>query len=390
MRRKIFRGLVIFLLIIMTMLLMAVPVFAADIRGGQSIGVSRDEVINDDLYVFGNNITIDGTIHGDIFTAGQTIVISSDVSGGVSGAGQTLTLSGEIEHGARLAGQTVTVNGSINRDLLAAASIINIASTASIGGDFIFGAATIDIDGSIMGNIRGGGNDVTINSTVDGDVNIHANSLTLTSNAIIRGNLTYTSNNEADIQPGATVAGSIKHEIPETREPANGSRGSIFVNIVFRVIGFVMALLTGIVLIFVATRRTSLIADSIGARPWSSFGWGALILFATPVAVIAVLITIIGIPLAIITITLYAVAIYLSQVFVGLFIGQLILGYFRKATSRSILIGAMALGLALLSLSMAIPYLGPVIGFLTALFGIGALLVSERRMRTVNKEVTLI
>jgi hypothetical protein len=42
-----------------------VPVLAADFRGGDTITVASGEVVDDDLYVSGTNIIIDGTVNGE-------------------------------------------------------------------------------------------------------------------------------------------------------------------------------------------------------------------------------------------------------------------------------------------------------------------------------------
>ena len=79
---------------------------------------------------------------------------------------------------------------------------------------------------------------------------------------------------------------------------------------------------------------------------------------------------------------LYGIALYLTQLFAGLFIGQLIIGSSRKAVSKGALVGALVLGLAILNLLTLIPYLDFVIGLATVLFGLGAILLSERTLRT--------
>jgi len=89
-------------------------------------------------------------------------------------------------------------------------------------------------------------------------------------------------------------------------------------------------------------------------------------------------ITIVGIPLGFIGIALYVIAIYLSQIMVGLFIGRWIISYFREVESRGILVGALTLGLAIYCLLRMIPYVGFFITLIGALLGLGALLVSEK------------
>ncbi len=116
-----------------------------------------------------------------------------------------------------------------------------------------------------------------------------------------------------------------------------------------------------------------------------SGGWGAIILFATPVAVIVTLITVVGVPVGLIGLILYGIGIYLSQIAVGLFIGYWIIGYFRKVETRGILVGALALGFTVLTLLKLIPYVGFPLWLATVLFGLGALLVSERRLRVESQ-----
>jgi hypothetical protein len=216
----------------------------------------------------------------------------------------------------------------------------------------------------------------TLADGVGGDVEIEVDSLTVTSGANIQGNLTYTSENEADIQPGAQIGGITTHRLPKLEDTAGFG---IFSGILGKVLGFLMMLLLGVIIVLLAPRRTALVADGIGNRPWLSLGWGALILLATPVAAIVACITIVGIPLGLIALALYAIAIYLSQIPVALFIGRWIIGRFRGMETRAILVGALALGLAIISLLKSIPYFGFAIGLATVLFGLGTLVVSCRR-----------
>ncbi|GAG11077.1 unnamed protein product, partial [marine sediment metagenome] len=60
--------------------------------------------------------------------------------------------------------------------------------------------------------------------------------------------------------------------------------------------------------------------------------------------------------------------------------GQLITGSSRGVESRAALVGALVLGLAILSILRLIPYLGAVIWVATILFGLGAILVSGRKL----------
>ena len=220
MSKHIFKVLAALVVVMLIMVFAAVPVLAADLRSGDTVTIASGEVINDDLYIAAANTIIDGTINGDIFGVGTTITINGIVNGGVSIAGQTLTVNGKITRSARLAGTNINVNGNIDGDLLAAGTNVNVISTARIGGDFLFGASTVRIDGPVEGYIKGGGSEVILTNGVGGDIELKVDNLTIASTANIQGNLTYTSENEADIQSGAQIGGEITHTLREAIEKA--------------------------------------------------------------------------------------------------------------------------------------------------------------------------
>jgi cytoskeletal protein CcmA (bactofilin family) len=375
MLKHIFKGLAISLILISMTVFAAAPVLAFDSRTGDTVNVPHDEVVDGDLYVMGRNIIIDGTVNGDVFGAGQTITINGTVNGGVTLAGQTLTVNGQVANGARLAGQTINVSSSIGRDLVAAGATLNVTSTAKIADDLIFGFGTSYISGNINGNVKGGASEVTITNGVGGDVKVEVDKLTITSTANIEGDLVYTSENEANIQSGARVGGSTIHNMPEKPAPAP------FAGMGGKLLGFIMILVVGIIVILLAPRWVSAMADSIRAKPWPSLGWGALVLFATPIAAIIVIITIIGLPVGLIALVLYGIAIYLSQIPVGFLIGRLIIRRNGEIESRGLMVGALAPGLAILLVLGLIPYIGGLVMLLTIIFGLGSVVVSVIRSR---------
>jgi hypothetical protein len=130
MFRHLYRGVAIFLVAVLLMVVFAVPALAFDARAGSNITVTSDEVVQGDLYVAGTSIVINGIVHGDIFGAAQTLTINGVVTGGVTFAGQTLTLNGEVLHGVRFAGTDININGHVGRDLIAAGSAVTLSGQA--------------------------------------------------------------------------------------------------------------------------------------------------------------------------------------------------------------------------------------------------------------------
>lgn len=369
MSKHILKGLIVSMLAILLLTFTAVPALAFDARSGNIVTVASGEVIDGDLYVGGKTITIDGTINGDLIAAGRTITVNGPVNGNIMAAGETVNINGEVTHAVRLIGETLNISGTIGRDLLVGGAKFSMASTAEIGGDLLLGAGTARIDGLI-----------------NGDINSGVDSLTIASTASIQGKLTYISENEANIQSGAQIRGMITHKLPNVKEKIATGTG---IGLWGTVIGFLMILVIGIIIVLLAPRRVEAVTESIRTRPWASLGWGAVILVATPIAAIILCITIIGLPLGLITLALYTIVIYLTQLFVGLLIGQLIIGAYKGVVeTRGALVGALALGLAILRFLMLIPFVGFFFRLATVLFGLGAVLVSEKKLRAEAQNIS--
>jgi cytoskeletal protein CcmA (bactofilin family) len=353
----ILKGLIVSLLVLGLITFQAALVLAFDARSGNIVSISSSEVIEGDLYVAGGTIIIDGTIDGDLIAAGRTILVNGTVNGSIIAAGETVNINGVVSHSVRIAGNTLSISSTIGSDLLVAGREFSMASPAKIGGDLLFGAATAHLGGLVEGNVKSGVRNLTIVSTTH-----------------INGKLHYLSENEALIQSGAQISGEIFHQLPDEKKGFEAG-----MSLWWTVIGFFMSLLLGIILILLAPRWVKEITVSIRTHPWASLGWGALILIATPIFALIVCITVIGLPLGLITFVFYVIAIYITQILVGLLIGQWIVGAFREINTKITLVVALALGLAILRLLRLIPLVGFFVGLATVLFGLGALLISIRK-----------
>jgi cytoskeletal protein CcmA (bactofilin family) len=391
MSKHIYRGLAVILVVTLLMILSAVSVLAFDARSGMTVTVASGEVVDDDLYVAAETIIIDGTVNGDLWAAGNTITVNGIVNGSVMAAGRIVNINGDVTHAVRAVAETININGDVDGDVMAGCGKLNIASTARIGGDLLFGADIAGIDGPVEGNIKGSGREVTISNGVNGDVELEVESLTILSTANIGGDLNYTSEEEAYIQSGAQIAGATTHKLPEVQPEVKKDWTKVFPFVLFfgvlaKVLSFLMALVAGVVIIFLAPKKLTSITDAIGTRPGPSAGWGAMILFLTPIAALIVCLTIVGIPVGLITLALYGIALYLAQIPVGLFIGRWIIGRFRVVESKAIMVGALAVGLAILKLLSLIPYFNFFVGFVVVLFGLGAIVAAERKRRAEVRE----
>ena len=379
------RGIVVIVTVALAMSLTALPVLAFDARAGDNVTIGAGEVVDEDVYLAGRVVSSSAPLNGDVFAAGQNVTIGGSVANGLTVAGQTVMVTAPVGHGVRAAGSTVDIVGDVGRDLLAAAATLVVHDSATIAGDISFGSGTALIRGDVAGNVLGGAEELTIEGSVGGNVIVEVGTLVIKPGATIAGNLIYTGRTQAVVPAGAvmgTVTFTQRADNDTKKDPSTKPGAtplSFFAGLTWKFIAYLMAFLTGLVLIVVSPRRMAVAASAIRTATGAVAGYGAIALFVVPLAAIVVCLTVIGLPLGIITLLLWGILLYLSQLPVSLLIGHLILGRQRHLEGKGFMIGCLALGLLVLTLLRAIPYVGSFVWLAIALFGLGAFVVGELR-----------
>ena len=355
------------LLILLSVLSFAGAASAADFRGGNNLIISAGPAIDNDLYIGASDIRVDGDINGDLIAAAGNIRVGGKVSDDLMLAGGTIIIDGPVGDDIRVAGGTITINSNVSNDILAAGGTVTISGNA--GRDVFVGAGNIELTGRIGGNLTASGDTVVLGGVVEGNANITATKLELKPGAEIKGDLVYTSSNNATIAEGAIVHGAIRQIVP--KEPEKKTAEATLKDEVY---SFLKFFVVGALIVYLAPRQSEKAADAIVRSPLKSSLLGLALLFTVPFAAILLIITIIGIPLAIISIMAYLIAIYVSGIFVGFAIGRMALELSEtyKKEGTSILL-ALFIGLVILTLLQRLPAVGGLIGFLTIILGLGAM-----------------
>ncbi len=379
MRTFAFRVFVVLPLLALLSVSVTESASAFETRSGTNINIGSDEVIDGDLYLAGQTIIVNGTVNGDVWAVGRTITIDGVVTGGVLAGAETVTISGNVGRAVRVGCKSLLVSGSIGGDVITGAQDLNLGGTV-LGGLGI-GVGSARIDGTVGGDVRGSAGVADIANRVDGDVRLEVSNLTLHPEAEILGDLVYTSENEASIHSDAQISGATLHNLPAKDDGKKCCGGPIFSGVGWAILAFGMALLAGMIMIALAPSWTGSAADLIRNRPGVSIGWGLVALVVTPVAVLVACLTIVGIPLGLIALGLYLMAVYLCQVPASMFIGRLLTRRSGAAEGKGIMILTFAVGLVVLRLLKAVPYLGVLVSLAVLLFGLGALVVSAWKRR---------
>jgi hypothetical protein len=358
-----FRGILGLLLAVILLLAVAPSVSAAQITHGGTVTVAANQVVNDDLYSFGNTITINGTVRGDVVAIGSTIDVNGTVTGSLNAAGGTITVAGRVNGSVRAVGSTINLNGSIGKDAVVAGSTINVASGAKIGRDLNAAAGTLNLNGYVGRNVAANVQTLHVGST-----------------ATVGGELNYGSST-ADIAPGATVHGPVTHTEYGAQWPSTWqvwTTGIWPAMLVFAWLrGFISLAVLGLLFLLLAPRYSRRTEAALYKRPWASLGVGLGVLIGAPIAIVLAFVVglfIGGWWLALLAIAIYILAIALSIPVSGMLVGQWIL---QRAGAHGAWPGAgLALGLAVLMLVSLVPILGALVILLAVLFGLGTLALS--------------
>jgi hypothetical protein len=99
-----------------------------------------------------------------------------------------------------------------------------------------------------------------------------------------------------------------------------------------------------------------------------------------PIGIVALAITLVGLPLAAVLAAIYVLLLALSGVFVSYRLGEWLLDLAHGTTASRW--ARMALGTLVVSLGVTVPFLGGAVAAVVVIAGAGALAIEERDLRT--------
>lgn len=354
---------------------------ASEFRSGDRLVITKDEVINDDIYFAGSSVIVEGTINGDLVAAGGEIKVTGTINGGIIAAGGSILVNGNVTDDIRAAGGEVRIGGDVGDNVLAFTGQFVLEKNARIARDLTLGAGNAVIDGTVNGNINGGVTDLEIRGATKGNVTLEIdNNIKIFPGATIGGNLEYTAPHQGEIS-GIVSGKTTYKETPIKQEDLKSK-------IEGEIIGYLWLLLIGIVSLMLAPGLTQKNSDAVPVKPLKNLLWGLLFLIITPIVVVLLLITIIGIPLSLILFIVYIISLYISRIYVGYWVGQYVLKKLKKETRFRVL--TMALGLLIVLIGVNLPIIGIFIHLVILLLGLGAIILTEYDVYQKLKEQKII
>ena len=227
------------------------------------------------------------------------------------------------------------------------------------------------VDGRLEGDLIAISAPVRISGTVEGDVVALTDRAVIERGARIGGDLVY-----ADKRPrvarGATVEGETRRvDLDEISSPFKAFAARIALWLAFSV----SSLALGFLLLWLAPRALEAALWTARTSTGPAIGMGLAVFFGLPVAALLAIVTLVGIPLGIVALLallpLYAIG-YTTSAYL---LGRAIV---RPPTGRAL---AFLAGWGILRALALVPWLGGLVWFGAAVFGLGALTVALWRAR---------
>ena len=341
---------------------------AADVEhGNPSYTLPAGQEVKNDLIVAADRAHIDGDVDGDLISFSGSLVVNGHVKGDVLAFGREVTINGPVDGSVRTWGESVSLNSTIGRNVSAWCSQLTLDEKAAVAGSLMVGAQNAEFDGRVAGDVLGLATDLTLNGRFGRDVTLRGDHLTIGSTAEVDGQTKYEGRGQPEIASSAKLASPVQITVPR--------RGPDYTRVTYywhQVLLWGASFLFGLVILLVAP---GFFADAANEtrKAGPAFGFGALFLFATPIAIIIVCATIVGLAIGLSALLLYVIAIYAAQVFVASWLGEKLLGYTNGVGPA---VGRLALGLAIVRLLHMIPFAGWWFGLIITMWGIGALVLA--------------
>ncbi len=412
------------LLLAVLSLTLASPARAFDGRGGDTVIIAADEVINDDLYIGARTFTMNGTVNGDLVASGNTLTINGTVDGDVMAAGQTIIVNGAVSGSVRIAGGALLLgeNAKIDGDVIAFGASLEMRKGAVNQKDVLFMGGQSLLAGEIGRNLQVFSGSVELRGNVGGNMNVEVGDsdstsphpslylpevtismptvppgLTINPESQVGGKLVYTSSKELSLPAGVVVGGIQRIEpvvAPEDIVKTPTLSEQIITGIFDALRRMVTLALFGLLLVWLFPAFIKGASDHLRQSPLPALGWGVVawgafffaILVLVAVTVIAAIIfgvltlgSITGVVtwMGILGMFVLIFGFILSSSFIAQLVisflgGKMILSRLQPDLAEH-KFWPMLFGVIIFAALAALPFIGWLVNLLGALLGLGAL-----------------
>lgn len=337
-----------------------------------------------DRFVAGAQINQTLETPGDAFIFGRATTLGGTAQGDLHVGGMDVSLNTAVAEDLYAFGGTVIINSTVAKDLTAAAFSLRTQSSAATQGNARLVGNSVTIEGPVEGALSVIGRDVILNAPIRGDVRILAQTLSFGPEAIVRGTLTYSTEDKLTVPERVASEERVIFERLSSDQvwedwDEMGREMPILPSFASILFGFIVSLLfflvLGALMLGFMPKRLSHLRRSIAAAPGQTLLLGVIGLSMLFGMVPIVALTIVGLPfvpivlLALVVVWTLGYALGAYSVAMRLWAG---LGGAAEPSNiaRLLVFAASIIVVALLNF---IPFVGWVVNYTLVLLGIGAM-----------------
>ncbi len=347
------------------------PVAAADVeKGNPGYTLPAGKEVKTDLIVLADRAQIDGDVDGDLMVGSQYVTVNGHVKGDILAFGQEVRVNGPVDGNVRVWCQALSLNSTVAKNAMVWSQVVELDSKAKVGGTMTIGTGVAQLNGQVGGDVLAGAGLVGINGSMGHDVTVQGDRLNIGPSAEIAGQTKYIGSHQPEISTGAKLGSPI--QISEVKRGPDRTRAAYYWH---RVMFWGASFLLGLVILLVAPGFFFDVEQAC-KKVGPAIGFGALFLFATPIAAIIICATIVGLSVGIPVILCWGVALYAAKIFVGAWLGEKLLG---AGVGVGPAVGRLALGLLIIQAARMVPYVGFWVGVTVAAWGLGGIVLALHR-----------
>ncbi len=340
----------------------------------ETVSLPAGEVAEQTWVSTARSVVIDGRLVGDLVAFGDRVVIAGELDGNLLSGARRVEIRGRVTGSVVTFGERVRIGGVVEGNVYSGAGLTTLAESARVGRDLVALGEGLTVSGTVGRDLFAFLEWVEVAGGVGRNVVADVEAADVLATARIGGDLELWHREEPDdigIEASSSVAGETR--VQPTRVDLEG-RWDRYASIEFYV--FLVVSLAASFLFGMLTFRLAPWVFETRFRTGADLGAplvaGLLVVFAAPIALVLVALTVVGIPIALSGLASLLLCLYLARIVVGAAVGVALLGEPQGGQWREFALALLA-GLAVVYVARALPYLGGVVGFLVLLVGSGAI-----------------
>ncbi len=335
------------------------------VRSGETVTLAENQSIEGSFYVVGGTVALSGKVAGDTAVIGGNVTIGGEVTEDLAILAGTVNIQSAVKEDVRIVAGQVTITENIEGNLVVIGGKVNISSKATIKGDVLFYGGELIVEGAIDGTLLGSSERIRIDGPVKGGMTVTVQSLTLGDQANVTGDIAYTSETEVVRAPGATVTGAlIKNDVTTKTDTRQTARSLAIL--------FLVTLFATLSLYLIFRRHIESFASIVRTSVFIKTAIGFVCVFMAPLLITILLVSILGFLVGLLVLCVFALLLTLSLPLLAVTAGSHVSQLYSKKTTVSI--PDLILGAVLVTVCLAVPYIGYAVFAWLYLLTIGTLI----------------